>query len=98
AILTDDRRFWLKDLRQVGKSLSRSSYGPWSELRPIDDPDVVRLHARQRVQYLARKITVEVNYLPRGASVAQVVELLESIERRVAGVRADVAALNDEDG
>lgn len=91
-VLSNDRRFRRKDLKEVGDSL-RSGYGPRTELRSLDSPEVRGVLARQRVRRLSSEVAAQFGALPSSASVGEVLELLDSIERQVTGVRKAVARL-----
>lgn len=94
VVLDNGRRF-----RKDGSEVGRSSRGVWSttwtELRPVDDPQVWAARARQAVAQLVYRIGEKQRTLNgEGATLA----LLDYIERETAAVRAAVVKLTPEEG
>lgn len=88
VVLDNGDRFRRHDGHQVA---ARSGYGPWRELRSLDDPEVRKVRARQAVHRLVRSIT------NAQRDSRDPLTLLAYIEKETARVRAVVEKLTEED-
>lgn len=88
-VLDNENRFRRKDLKEVGASL-RSGYGPRTELRPLDDPQVREIRAKQAVSRLVKRIT-------SAQRDRDPLALLDYIEQETALTRSRVEQLTKED-
>lgn len=90
VVLEDGARYRRADGQQVA---ARNPYGPWSELRPLDDPQVRKVAAGQALSRLAQRVATLAEEMPRTAGPEEVLAALRAIEHRAAKARQQVEAL-----